>query len=175
MGDYPDHGASSSSALLTSWARPSSAHNLGVPKRFYYTASQSSFALQLKSEHTTSSAYSIPRTTSFRKPEVRGHTPRKTLKCLPPQVTEGCRAPSQGLEKYSKSTDNLYVGEAHQRHYIPATPGPGHYKHRTAVGKQVYSKNKQHGSHTFSKTDRFGYVDMANRKNATPGPGSYVA
>ena len=82
---------------------------------------------------------------------------------------------SQGLEKYSKSTDNLYVGEAHQRHYIPATPGPGHYKHRTAVGKQVYSKNKQHGSHTFSKTDRFGYVDMANRKNATPGPGSYVA
>ena len=68
------HGASSSSALLTSWTRPSSAHNLGVPKTLYYTASQSSFALQLKSEHSTSSAYTIPRTNSFRKPEV--HQPR---------------------------------------------------------------------------------------------------
>ena len=84
------------------------------------------------------------------------------------------RTLSQGLQKFSKSTDNIFVGEAHQRHYIPSTPGPGQYAHRTAVGKQVYSRNKQPASHTFSKSSRFGYVDMTIRKNATPGPGAYV-
>ena len=69
----------------------------------------------------------------------------------------------------------MYLGEAHQIHVIPPTPGVGAYGHRTSVGKQALSRNKNTASFSFGTTERFAYVDRTIRKNATPGPGTYIS
>ena len=71
----------------------------------------------------------------------------------------------------------VYHGEAHLRHYVPATPGPAKYeqaRNRSSFGKQVLTKPKHAPSYSFGSTSRFGYIDNSMRRNKTPGPGEYV-
>jgi hypothetical protein len=164
----------------------------------------------------------------------------------------------RGIKPFTHTAEKIFLGEAHMRHAVPDTPGPGRYQPRVSMGKQVLTKNRwqahlrqsmssaarmhmyiyahtvcttappnlaaccvrvgQHRlprpgtphctchacglvvlfrtcrlpplasscrawfSHdrapiafSFSTSDRFGYVERALKKNATPGPGSYVA
>jgi hypothetical protein len=108
------------------------------------------FFRQLKSTRPTAAAYTVTKSDSYRSPS--------------------------GLKNWHENnTPKAYLGEAHQIHVIPPTPGPGIYDHRISVGKQALSKNKNTAAFSFGTTGRFDYVDRTIRKNATPGPGTYVS
>jgi hypothetical protein len=112
---------------------------------------QSTFGRQVKSTRKTALDYTISVRDTFREPK--------------------------GIKPFTHVSEVQYLGEAHMIHHVPATPGPGNYKTtgRESMGKQVLTKNKAPQMYSFSTADRFGYLDRAIKKNATPGPGSYIA
>jgi len=138
----------SMSQSANTWRRPDSAITLGLPKDKYFNATQSSLGLQLKSNRESSFAYSMGKYNAYRSPT--------------------------GLPAHQHPADRVFLGEAHQRHLIPSTPGPGSYNRLTSTGVQPLSRRRTAASFSFGTTPRFGYVDRTIAKNATPGPGAYV-
>jgi len=128
------------------------------PKLLASFGSQSTLGRQVKSTKSSSYAYSVSTRDTFREPSgVR----------LARQAT--------GTKTVVHASEKVYMGEAHQRHIVPDTPGPGQYQHRMSMGKQVLTRAKSPVSFSFSTSDRFGYIDRQLKKTATPGPGRYVA
>ena len=145
---------SGSSLLSTSWQRENtvSHKSIGVPRNLMPTASHSSLGVQLNSTRETAERAVVPQYDNYRTP---------------------C-----GVQRYDhpgNGGDKTYLGEAHNRHLIPPTPGPGKYRHRQSLNeKQLLSRNRNAPKPSFPRTSRFGYVDKMIRETATPGPGAYV-
>lgn len=84
--------------------------------------------------------------------------------------------PARRLHRASSSPrEQVYLGADHQRFRIPPTPaevGPGTY----ALGNvTLLSSKRKPVVCTFGRSDRFAYQERTIKKNATPGPGEYVA
>ena len=48
----------------------------------------------------------------------------------------------RGIKPFSHTAEKVFLGEAHMRHAVPDTPGPGRYQARVSMGKQVLTKNR---------------------------------
>lgn len=72
---------------------------------------QSSFGRQVRSTRPTTLDYTMKTRTTYREPK--------------------------GIQPFTHVDETVYLGEAHQRHKVPDTPGPGKYSHRVGLGKQV--------------------------------------
>ena len=123
---------------------------------------------QILSRHESAAAFSVPKHRNFREP--------------------------RGVPWNKATADGVFLGEAHLRHAIPDTPSPGDYmvlpgddiggraapmstrsySSSTMASRPAQSTKRAPKSYTFSRTDRFGYVDRTIRQNQTPGPGAYV-
>lgn len=48
----------------------------------------------------------------------------------------------RGIKPFTHTAEKIFLGEAHMRHAVPDTPGPGRYQPRVSMGKQVLTKNR---------------------------------